>query len=194
MTDTTLYVLIGVAALVVIGAAAYYARQQMRSRALKRDFGPEYQAVVEQVGDQRTAERELIERQKRVERYDIRPLDPAEGQRYMSQWRDVQARFVDEPRGSIAQAQRLLELLMSARGYPIGDELQQQADLSVKYPEVTSHYREARGIAIASEEGRASTEDLRQAMIHYRALFTSLLEIEQPSQPRVVETRKEVRP
>jgi len=135
----------------------------------------------------------LIERQTRVERLHIRPLSPEDTERFAQAWRDVQARFVDDPRGAIVDADRLVAEVMRARGYPVGDFEQRVADISVDHPNVVMNYRAARDIVQDHGRGRASTEDLRQAMVHFRALFADLLGArittaeDQPTRPLVAE-------
>lgn len=172
--DTTV-VLVIVAVLVVGAIAAYwYLEQQRKSKDLQERFGPEYEREVDSKG-RRGGERELSGRAERVEKLQIRELEPADQQRFSDEWRNVQAHFVDEPAEAISDADRLVQEVMDKRGYPISDFEQQAADVSVDHPEVVAHYREAHSIAEAHERGGADTEQLRQAMIHYRALFSELL-------------------
>jgi hypothetical protein len=174
--DTSVGILLLVVLVVAIGAVAWTMTRKRRSEELRQRFGPEYDHTVEQIGDQRQAEAELAARQKRVERLNIRPLEPAERDRFIAAWRSTQARFVDEPTAAIAEADRLVAEVMRARGYPVGDFEQRAADISVDHPIVLENYRAARRIALANDRGQADTEDLRQAMVHYRALFEDLLE------------------
>jgi hypothetical protein len=166
-------VVIAVLALAAI-AAYWYMEKQRRSEELQRRFGPEYEREVDARGRSK-AERELSTRAERVEKLRIRELDPQERQRYGEQWRSVQAHFVDEPAGAIGDADRLCREVMEKRGYPVGDFEQQAADISVDHPEVVSNYRQAHAIAEQHEREGATTEQLRQAMVHYRALFSELL-------------------
>lgn len=165
-------------ALIVGAAAAWYFFERRRSRRLRRRFGPEYEHSVHEIGSRRKAEKELERRQERVERLDIRLLKPDECERFLEEWRGVQARFVDNPAGAVAEADRLVGEVMRARGYPVSDFEQRAVDVSVDHPRVVENYRTARDIAARSERGEASTEDLRQAMVHYRVLFDDLLESE----------------
>jgi hypothetical protein len=174
--DTSVGILLLVVLLLVVGAVAWTMMQKRRTEELRQRFGPEYDHAVEQIGDQRQAEAELAARQKRVERLNIQPLEPAERDRFVAAWRSTQARFVDEPTAAIAEADRLVAEVMHARGYPVGDFEQRAADISVDHPIVLENYRAAHTIALANDRGQASTEDLRQAMVHYRALFEDLLE------------------
>jgi len=143
---------------------------------LRKRFGPEYDRVISERGDARQAESELAARQKRVDTFDIRPLEAAERDHFIDAWRATQARFVDAPAEAINDADRLVSEVMQARGYPVGDFDQRAADVSVDHPIVVENYRAARAIAVANQRGDASTEDLRQAIVHYRALFEDLLE------------------
>ncbi|MFL5804764.1 MAG: hypothetical protein ACJ8CR_23845 [Roseiflexaceae bacterium] len=171
--------------LVVIGAVAWILMQRRRSEELRERFGPEYQRAVDELGDPQRAESELAAREKRVEKFDIRPLTAQEHQRFTQAWRSAQSHFVDEPTATIKQAERLVTDLMRTRGYPIADFDQRAADISVDHPNVVENYRAARAIAIANEREAASTEQLRQAMVHYRALFEDLLETNTPLEKEV---------
>jgi hypothetical protein len=167
---TAVLVIVIVALLVVVGLLVW---RQRRSAALRDGFGPEYDRVVEERGDQRAAEAELRERRDRRRSYDIKPLGAAARDRYAERWRTTQAKFVDQPAAALTDADELLSAVMRDRGYPVEDFDQQAADVSVDHPEVVDHYRRAHAI---HGQRRASTEDLRQAMVHYRALFSELLE------------------
>jgi hypothetical protein len=173
--DTTLIVILVLLALIVLAGGAVLLMQRRRSEDLRRRFGPEYQRALERTGDPRQAEAELEARQKRVAELDIRPLRPEDRERYAEAWRATQARFVDTPAQAIAEADRLVTEVMLARGYPTGDTEQVMADLSVDHAHVLDNYRAARRIVRATQDGQTDTEDLRQAMVHYRALFDDLL-------------------
>jgi hypothetical protein len=164
-----------IVALIVIAAIAYSTSRKRRSLRLKQRFGPEYDRVLKQEGDPRKAEGVLEFRQKRRENFKIRPLTPADKSSFDIRWREVQARFVDDPRGAVTVADSLVTDVMQARGYPIGEFEQRAADLSVDYPVIVDNYRAAHAIALRHSAGQASTEDLRQAMVHYRTLFEELL-------------------
>jgi hypothetical protein len=187
--DTTLLVIIVIAAVVLVAivAAGWFAAQKKRSDDLRRGFGSEYDRTVDEYGSRGKAEAELRERQKRVSKFDIRPLDPDERERYAKSWAATQARFVDSPAEAVGEADKLVNEVMHARGYPMSDFDQQAADISVDHPHVVENYRSARAIAERNEAGEATTEDLRQAMVHYRELFNDLLE----SDAEVVETQRE---
>ena len=162
-----------VVALLVVGAIMWSRRRH--SEHLREHFGPEYDRAVEAKGGRSKAEAELADREKRVAKLDIRPLERAERREFSARWDDVQARFVDDPPRAVAFADALLGDVMKARGYPVSDFDQRAGDISVDHPVVVDHYHKAHDIAVRQERGQASTEDLRQAMIHYRALFDNLV-------------------
>jgi len=163
-------------AIILIGAIVWITLSRVRSQRLRQRFGPEYEHTVRTEGNVRKAEAELDARAKRVASLQIRPLTSSDAQRFDAAWRAVQARFVDDPRGAATEADRLVGEVMAARGYPVGDFEQRVADVSVDHADVVMNYRAAREIALQHAEGKATTEDLRQAMVHYRALFRGLLE------------------
>lgn len=179
--DTTTLVVIVVAVLALVGAALFI--QARRSKALRSRFGPEYERAVIETGARRKAEAELADRAKRVKTFDIRPLPPGEAHRFTEAWTSVQAQFVDDPSRAIQAADDLIGELMSARGYPVTDFEQRAADLSVDHGELVHDYRIAHQVALRHGRGEAGTEDLRQAMIHYREVFEDLIE-EQPVERR----------
>lgn len=180
-------VIVAVVALAAVAIAAFVISRRRRSEHLRRHFGREYEHALETTGDPRKAEAELAEREKRVEKLDIRPLDRAERERFTTRWNEVQARFVDDPPRAVAFADALLGEVMKARGYPVTDFDQRAGDISVDHPKVVEHYRTAHDIAERHERGEAGTEELRQAMIHYRALFDELIGAEpaklEPAKP-----------
>jgi hypothetical protein len=169
-------VVVIVVALIVIAAIAFASSRKRRSVRLRERFGPEYDRVLQKEGDPRKAEGVLEFRQKRREKFQIRPLSGPDKTSFTSRWKEVQARFVDDPPGAVTVAESLVTDVMQARGYPIGEFEQRAADLSVDYPVIVDNYRAAHAIAVRHGAGQASTEDLRQAMVHYRALFQELLE------------------
>lgn len=171
-----LVVVLAVVVLLAVGAAIWLFLQQRHSAELRDHFGPEYEHALRQSGDRRQAERELEARKERVEQLHLKPLDPEDRTRYADAWRATQAHFVDDPAAAIGEADRLIGEVMQHRGYPAGDFEARAADLSVEYPEVVSNYRAAHRLAEANERGQATTEDLRQAMVHYRALFAELVD------------------
>jgi hypothetical protein len=146
-----------------------------RTEALKSQFGPEYARAVHEAGDERQAETVLVERQKRVSTYHIKPLSPEMRDHFVETWRSVQAQFVDDPRYAVTRADDLLGEVMLSRGYPVHDFDQRADDLSVDHPDVMQNYRTAHDIALSHSRGEATTEDLRTAMIHFRALFVDLV-------------------
>jgi hypothetical protein len=178
---TWVWIVIAVAAVVVVALLLWSVLRTRRTRTLKEGFGPEYERTVADAPSKREAEAELRERQKRREELDVKPLDPRARDRYVESWRSTQARFVDDPGGAIAEADVLIQQVMRERGYPVEDFEQRAADVSVDHPEVVNNYRAAHGISIAHEREKATTEDLRQAMVHYRSLFDELLETRQPA-------------
>ncbi len=175
------WIVLVVAAVIVVGAVAWWAGQRRRSQRLQDRFGPEYERTVQQAGDRSRAERDLEARQERVESLEIRPLDPADRERFRHRWQVTQALFVDDPASAVGQADDLIGEVMRARGYPVGDFEQRAADVSVNHPQVVDHYRTAHAIALRQWRGEADTEGLRQAMVHYRALFSDLLETDDES-------------
>jgi hypothetical protein len=156
---------------------------------LKRRFGPEYERAVQEHGDVSRAERDLRERQKRVESLQLKPLTEADRTRFSADWDNVQARFVDDPSGAVGAADDLIKSVMLARGYSEERFDQRVADLSVEHGTVVHHYRAARVLAEANREGRANTEELRQAFVHYRALFADLLQKPQVQGAKMQEAR-----
>jgi hypothetical protein len=169
--ETVIWLLVAVIVVLLCAVGVLLLRQR-RSAQLREGFGPEYDRVVERQGP-REGEAELRERFERRRSYDIRPLEPEARERYAEQWRQTQAQFVDQPANALADADRLVAEVMRERGYPVEDFDQQADDVSVDHPHVVEHYRKAHAIQSARE---ASTEDLRQALVHYRALFDELLE------------------
>jgi hypothetical protein len=172
------WVLIAIGIVVVLGLVAWNAYSARKRKGLQEHFGPEYDRTVADAPSRREAVSDLTERQKRREELEIRPLAPESRDRYASRWHNTQAKFVDEPEEAVGEADRLIQEVMRERGYPVQDFDQRASDLSVDHPEVISNYRAAHGISVANERGKASTEDLRTAMVHYRALFEELLETE----------------
>jgi hypothetical protein len=174
LTPTQIAIIVAVI-VVVIGAIALAILQKRRTEKLRQHFGPEYDRAVAEGGNRRIAESRLEERTERVKKFHIRPLTVEDRARFTEQWDRVQARFVDAPAGAVAEADQLIGDLMATCGYPMGDFEQRAADISVDHPIVTQNYRSAHEIAVRQARGQASTEDLRRAMIHYRALFDELV-------------------
>jgi hypothetical protein len=172
--DETLLIVLAVIAVLAVGALLW--SRQRQSKHLRSQFGPEYERELEEKGSHRKAEAELAAREKRVNKLDIRPLEPAARDGFKLRWTEVQARFVDDPPGAVSEADNLLGGVMSSRGYPVSDFEQRAGDISVHHPEVVKHYRAGHDITVRHERGEANTEELRQAMIHYRELFVELVE------------------
>jgi hypothetical protein len=174
--STVVVVVIVIVVLAVLGVVGFLVRGQARRRGLQQRFGPEYDRTVKEHENTREAEQELLARQKRHDELEIRPLAPEARERHLTEWRQVQERFVDAPETAVTEADRLLVQVMGERGYPTEGYEQQVSDLSVEHAATIDRYRTAHDISDRAGAKQASTEDLRQAMVHYRALFTELLE------------------
>jgi FtsZ-interacting cell division protein ZipA len=179
MNQSTILIVVIAIAVVAVATMAWALVRKTRTKNLQGKFGPEYERTVQQVGDRGKAENELEARRKRVEKFNLRPLSLDEQTRFGKDWAATQARFVDDPKAAVADGNRLVKELMQARGYPMGDFEQRAADISVDHPRVVSNYRAAREIAARSEQGKATTEELRKAVVYYRELFEELLETPQ---------------
>ena len=175
MTTTLIVVVVVAIVVVVVVAAALIIRMARRRAALRAQFGTEYDRTVQAGGSRREAERELVNRQDRVEDMGIRPLVPAARDAYHDQWARVQERFVDTPEDALSDADQLVRRVMSDRGYETQGYQQRVADLSVSHAGTLEHYRTAHEISVRAAGKEATTEELRQAMVHYRALFEDLL-------------------
>ena len=181
MSNETVLIVVVAIAVIAVAIAAWIVFQKVRTKRLRDRFGPEYDRAVATAGSRVRAENELEARRKRVAKIRLVPLTPEQQDRFGKEWAATQARFVDDPVRAVADANRLVKEVMQARGYPMGDFEQRAADISVDHPVVVSNYRAAREIALRAESGKATTEDLRKAVIHYRDLFQELL-----SQPEIV--------
>lgn len=185
--------LISIAVLVALFAVVAFAlirrSSHRRQLELKHRFGPEYDRAIEQHGSRNRAERELRERERRVHSQRLRPLSEADRVQYSSDWRTVEARFVDDPSGAVSSAHELIQAVMVTRGYSSESFERRVEDLSVEHAHVVEHYRAAHELADQNRQGRAATEDLRQALVHYRALFAALLEAPRSTQPNLQEAR-----
>ena len=170
------WILIAVGVVVVIAVLISQAMARRRTGRLKGQFGPEYDRTIETTESRRKAEAELAAREERHEQLAIRPLSQVTRSRYLESWRALQSQFVDDPRTAVASADSLIQLVMAERGYPVEDFEQRAADISVDHPEVVENYREGHRLAQRGGNGENPTEDLRQAMRHYRALFDELLD------------------
>jgi hypothetical protein len=173
MQDNTLWILIG--AVVVLGLVFWMIARRRNTAVLREHFGDEYDRTVEARGGVSKAEHDLAEREARVKKLDIRPLEPRQRSGFIEEWREVKAVFVDSPVEAVHHADRLLTKIMTARGYPMGDFDRRYEDLTVDHGEVARHYRDGHDIVVRDASGQASTEDLRQAMIHFEALFDDLV-------------------
>lgn len=190
MLDTQTWIIIGavvVLGLAMLGAWLFYQKQQ--SHKLQERFGPEYGRTVNELGSRTKGESELKAREKRVERLEIIALAPSDAARFSEAWQALQGRFVDNPKGVVVQAEQLVRELMQKRGYPMGDFESRAGDISVDHPDVVANYRSAQAIAVRDRQGTADTEELRKAVVHYRALFDELLEVREPRQEIIVEKR-----
>ena len=178
--STASIIVVVVIAVVVLGllglAAGLFGRARQR-RGLRDQFGPEYAHTVDATGgDRRRAEADLKNRLEQRKSLAIQPISPAQRDLYQQEWRTVQAAFVDSPGTALGQADSLITSVMVGRGYPVQD-FEEQADLvSVDHPQVVEHYRKAHGIYIASQTGAVPTEDMREAFVSFRALFSELVE------------------
>lgn len=174
-TDTLILAIILIA--IVVAVVAWAIMQRQRSLRLKRRFGPEYDLTVSEFRSQGKAEAELVAREKRVAGLKIVPLTPADAFRFSQAWNTLQGRFIDSPKGVVAEADQLVRELMAKRGYPMGDFERMAADVSVDHPTVIATYRAAQAIAARDARGEADTEQLRQAVVYCRTLFDELLGI-----------------
>jgi hypothetical protein len=184
--DTWVWIVIAAVALAVIAIVAIVVMQQRRRRELRESFGPEYERAVAREGDVRKGESELMARRERRAEFDIKPLSPQSRTAYARSWEQTQARFVDDPATALAQADALIIAVMGERGYPMDDFDRRTDDISVDHPDVVQHYRAAHDISVRLDEDSnasgsstaVSTEDLRQGLVHYRALFQELVDTE----------------
>ena len=167
-------IIVAIVAVLVVFAVLLVTRRR-KTEHLKQKFGSEYDRLVHQHGDPQRAETVLVEREKRVAHLELRTLPPAERDRYGAQWGLVQKKFVDDPKGAVNEADRLVTEVMNARGYPMSEFNQRADDISVTYPNAVGNYRAAHDIVVRHGKGLSSTEDLRKAMVHFRSLFDELL-------------------
>ena len=182
--DTWMWVLI-IGAVVAL-AVIWFVTRQARTRALQRDFGPEYDRTMARAGDRGAAESDLRDRRERVSALDVRPLSRSDHDRFATEWTKVQAAFVDAPAEAVTDADQLIQQVMTTRGYPVQDFDRRAADVSVDHPDVVENYRSAHSIALkeAREDTDANTEALRKAMVYYRSLFEELLVVDDGSDRR----------
>jgi FtsZ-interacting cell division protein ZipA len=172
---TWVWILIAVGAVLLVAIVAMAMMKKRRTRQLQGQFGPEYDRTVETADSKRKAEKELAARQERREQIDVRPLTASARQRYTEQWQTIQAQFVDSPEAAVTSADHLIQSVMEERGYPVDDFETRAGDISVDHPHVVENYREGHRLAQRNSDGKGSTEDLRQAMRHYRSLFEELV-------------------
>jgi hypothetical protein len=169
-------IIVAVVAVVLIALiVAMLLAQRRRRQKLRGHFGPEYANAVESAENRRTAEKDLRNRQRERERLEIRPLAPGARERYAARWASTQESFVDTPADAVRSAQDLLTAVMEERGYPVDDFEARAAFISVDHPTLVENYRSAHQVSEANRQGTADTEDLRQALVHYRSLFDELL-------------------
>jgi gas vesicle protein len=169
------WVLIAVLVLAIVGVVAWLVTRNRRSARLREHFGPEYERTVGELGEQRSAEAELIAREKNRKKLDIVELSPQARDEHAATWQKVQAEFVDAPSEAVGRAERLVTRVMRERGYPIDDFDQRASDISVDHPDIVENYRSAHSIYRSQQDGQIETEAARQAFVHYRALFDRLL-------------------
>jgi len=176
--NTVLYLIIALAIVAIAAVAALIVRRRRaaRSSELRRQFGPEYDRAIEHLGTRAEAERALLARARRVNHFRFQELSAGDRRRFDATWTRIQAQFVDDPALAVASANQLISEVMRARGYPTDDFEQRVEDLSVNYPAVVQHYRAAHALGTSTRDGQRSTEDLRQAVVHYRVLFAELLQ------------------
>jgi LPXTG-motif cell wall-anchored protein len=182
-SDTQTWIILGgVIVLILIGLGAWFSYKRKQSHRLQERFGTEYGRTMDQLKSRTKAESNLKEREKRAERFHIVPLVPSDATRFIQAWKTLQGGFVDNPKGVVVQADQLVREVMLKRGYPMGDFEHRAADISVDHPGVVHNYRAAQAIAMRDELGEANTEDLRKAVVHFRALFDELLEVGEATQ------------
>ncbi|MEU7883463.1 hypothetical protein [Microbispora bryophytorum] len=169
------WVAVVIVAVLVILAVGYLVSARNRRRHLQDRFGPEYERTVRESDSRKEAEQELLAREERHAKLDIRPLDPQTREGYARKWAEVQERFVDAPGFAVTEADTLVTAVMAERGYPTDEFEQRLSDLSVAHAATLDHYRNAHDISSRAARQEATTEELRQAMVHYRALFHELL-------------------
>jgi hypothetical protein len=176
LNTTEILLIVAGVAIVIVGIAGLMFMRKRRTAKLRTQFGgPEYDRALKEGGSQRRAEAKLEQRADRVESFHLRAHSTADHERFVESWHKVQARFVDSPGGAVTEADQMLGDVMSLRGYPVSDFEQRAADISVDHPLVMENYRAAHGIAVRQATGHANTEELRQAMIHFRSLFEELI-------------------
>jgi hypothetical protein len=189
--STELVIAIVVAVIVLVAIIAYLVSQRRRSEGLRNRFGPEYGRTVHEYGDQSQAEAALGAREERVKQFETLPLTDQGRARFTEQWRALEVRFVDDPKGAIAEADQLISSVMQARGYPESDFQQRVADLSTTYPRLVDDYRTIHDLSLRTQRGEGSTEDLRKALVSCRRLFEELVGTQEPEKPESEKRDKE---
>jgi hypothetical protein len=190
ISNTTQLVLVAVIFLILGGLVGMALVRMQRTKNLKDRFGPEYERALNEMGDKRRAEDELQARLDHVNTLKIRPLTAEEVNRYSLEWQGTQTEFVDEPLTALQKADRLIREVMKAKGYPVEDFEQRAADISVDYPELVTDYRGLHLIAVKEADEKVSTEEMRQAMVHGRALFENLIKQQEPKAEPIDEKEK----
>lgn len=191
MTNTTMIIIVAVAVLIIGGVLGAAISRFMRTQRLKDRFGPEYESMVEKAGDKSKAEDELEGRLAHAQNLNIHELTPKEVNSFTLAWQAVQADFVDAPLAAVQKANNLIKDVMSTRGYPVEDFEQRAADISVDHPDLVKNYRELHAIAKKGEKEKISTEEMRQAMIHGRDLFQTLVQPDGKAEEVPQEEREE---
>lgn len=179
MSNTTVIILAVIVAFIIGALLGTVFSRRQRTKRLQEKFGSEYERTVRELGDSRQAESELQARLDHVKTLDIRPLSAEEVDHFTNEWRATQAEFVDEPLTALQKADRIIREVMKAKGYPVEDFEQRAADISVDYPDLVVDYRGLHLISVKGDDEEVSTEEMRQAMVHGRALFENLVKIEQ---------------
>jgi hypothetical protein len=183
LSDPAVMAVIGVVALLIVLAIVWVVmkqRNRRRTEELRARFGPEYDLALREYGSRAKAEASLLDRVNRVNRMTVRPLDDAERERYFAEWEAIQARFIDHPRGAVTEADEMINSLLRARGYEGGAFDRRAADLSVHYANLVEPYRRANAIVVRAGKNEATTEELRSAMILFRAIAEQLLQAPAP--------------
>ena len=187
-----IWIAVGVLALLVVAGLISRSSKRARTAQLRDKFGAEYDHVVSEKGKRKHAEQELLARVDEVQKYNIRPFTASERDRFRNDWSLIEKRFLERPTTAVVEADELVAEMMRVRGYPMGDFEKHAAQLSVTHPRVVEHYRSGHN-SIVNAAG-ASTEDLRQSMLHYRALFDELVSEVRDDVPRDIPLATEVRP
>ena len=186
-------IIVALSLLIIVGAAFWVITRRKKTERLRERFGPEYDNAIKMHHNRQRAEAELSQREKRVGNFNIVTLPRTERERYQKSWLEVQSRFVDEPVNALMNAHQLVQEVMRRCGYPVADFEQSAADISVDHPHVVDNFRAATCIAERSEKSAVSTEELRQALVHYRALFHDLLQLDNQHNPSIKPTEQQVR-